>query len=1576
MNHSEGPPFGANAHRRALLVLGMHRSGTSLAAALLCAAGLDGPANGLPADRHNERGYWEPRLVQEVDDQILAHLGLDWHSPLAVPTELLGSMGEFEERVARALQGEFSSSPLFCVKDPRICRLLPVWIPALAAAQVDASYIIIVRNPLEVSESLKQRDGFHWSKSIMLWLRHVVEAEQYTRDKPRAFITYDQLMNDWRATLQRIGERLNISWPRRHSEIDVRFDQIHASGLWHHRSSSASLDLRADISQWIRDVYRVCDAAARDDSTNIGADFDRIRGELLAADKAFEPMLLGVQAELGTQKSTIAAVEQLARQQEAQYATIDARLHQTETEITEATARLAERDAQLASLKADFHAAEREREELRAAYQNEVALLTKRVRQLQGDLYRAEEGQALSAVKAAQRSAELALVAEQHAHTTSRYQAAERQAEVLREQVDKLGGQLSVAARQLRHAQCASSATEMDGDQHTGVADGARIATTAAVPMQSYLALTATADADAAALQARLRQLMERIHAAAARSDNGKPLLAPGGGDTLGTRLQRPEEGAGDLVLPAGGENFLHPDVYAFFDSAEYYRLYQDIEKSGLDALEHWLTYGRVEGRIGPGTRPYVRRSCAPAALLSTPFGVNFIGQMTAATGLGTAARGYLDALHAAGIPTNAASLDIRLYQQSGEAFGALPRTYNRYRVNIVQQNCDMIANMCRVYGHRILDDRYNIFIWAWELPAFRTDWFSQFGAADEIWGLSEFCSGSIASVSPVAVRTMPCVVNPGQPNPLLDRAYFGLPTNAFIFCFMFDVSSVMERKNPLALVAAFRLAFGADIRAHLVLKFHSTDSDTYQMKRLYDVTEAPNIKLFPEMFSDEETLALKNACDCFVSPHRSEGFGLNIAEMMYLGKPVIATRYSGNLDFMSEENSYFIDCSLTEITEPMGPYPKGFVWADPSVEHLAAQMRRVYQNRDEASLKGERAAADIRANQSANAVGQKILARLKELDLAADSQQSPRFTGTWGEARAAAWKSPLARIAGLPWEGRVLNLTRKPTISLVVPVYNTPAPYLRACIESVQRQQYPFWELCLCNDASSAVDTLQVLREFQGTDGRIKVRHLPENRGISAASNAAAEMATGEFLALLDHDDELRPSALLRVAEVINEQPEADYFYTDEDKINEHGEHVDDFCKPDWSPEHLESVMYLLHLQVFRKTLFLEIGGFRDEYAGAQDYDLALRISRRTSKIVHIPEILYHWRMIPGSAAAVIDAKPEALDNAFSALCDHTAARYGTAATVEKGLFTGSFRVRRKLHNEPVTIMIPTDNRSVHVPERGEINLVDHLIGSIRRRSTYANYRILVVDNVNLTPEQHERYEQLGIRIASYDGPRSPFNFSRKANFGFRHVDTELMIMLNDDMEIISREWIESLLELAVRPEIGVVGGRLLYPNGHIQHVGMALGVNGSVAHMYHGFPGDFIGYNGYTHLIRNFSAVTGACMATRSSVIERLGGFDERFAIDFNDVDFCLRALEAGFRNVYTPYCELYHFEGVTAQRASQNVDEAQLFVKRWEKYVAADPYHNPYFAPDRIDYGLKRPLSVLIAEQDQSEGIKLGS
>lgn len=997
------------------------------------------------------------------------------------------------------------------------------------------------------------------------------------------------------------------------------------------------------------------------------------------------------------------------------------------------------------------------------------------------------------------------------------------------------------------------------------------------------------------------------------------------------------------------------PDMSGF-DAEAYFLLYPDVRQAtggNPDAArEHWLNHGRFEGRNGPGVAPYKSWRATPAGVLARPFGINIFGPFAATSGLGTAARNFVRAIAASGIPYALHPFDVSR---------ALPRitTAERarlpaYRVNLFLANADQVARVVALYPPAHFNDYYNIAVWAWELANFRSDWFTAFAPLDEVWVNSAFEQESIAAFAPVPVHKIRIPVAHVPQDAQAARALFGIPADRLVFLVAFDVGSTSARKNPRMVVEAFREAFPADENVFLVIKFHSSALEPGVTRDIARALKgANNVLVIADRLTDHDMLQLQAACDCFVSAHRSEGFGLNLAEFMAAGKPVIATNYSGNLEFFDSSTGYPIEYRLVEVEREAGPYMPFAVWAEPDRDSLIAQLRHVYEHQAEAFKRGRAAAARMKAEFSFAAIGQDIANRIRACGLAVPL---PPFLSWLGQARGLAGPSPLA-AQDMDARRAVAALgTRRPVISLIVPVYNVAPQYLQACIESVRAQSYPFWELCLCDDASTDAATLAVLDHYQGVDPRIRIRRLASNLGISRASNKAAEMASGEFIAMLDNDDLITPDCLLEIARALFTDPALDVIYTDEDKIDEQGRLIDTYFKPDYSPEHLESVMYILHMLVVRKRLFLELGGFRDEYAGAQDYDLMLRLSRKTSRVHHIQKALYHWRAIAGSAAAVVDAKPWALEAGLHALREHAREKHGPGTRVEQGLLPGTFRVRRSITPPPrVSLLILTNNAEIHLPGRGSFCMVDNMVDSILRRTQYPNYEIVVVDNSKLSEAQIARFTSLGVRVENFVFRGERFNYAAKANFAVRVCRTELLVLLNDDMEIIKEDWLEALVEMAADPEIGAVGARLLHADGTVQHAGCVIGVNGGTAHVYHSFPGDFVGYNGFTHLIRNYAAVTGACFATRKSVLGQVGGHDESFAVDFNDTDLCLRILEAGYRIVYTPFCEIFHFEGASAPRNYQNPDERRRFVARWARYMENDPYFNPNFAKNRFDFTL---------------------
>jgi GT2 family glycosyltransferase/glycosyltransferase involved in cell wall biosynthesis len=518
----------------------------------------------------------------------------------------------------------------------------------------------------------------------------------------------------------------------------------------------------------------------------------------------------------------------------------------------------------------------------------------------------------------------------------------------------------------------------------------------------------------------------------------------------------------------------------------------------------------------------------------------------------------------------------------------------------------------------------------------------------------------------------------------------------------------------------------------------------------------------------------------------------------------------------------------------------------------------------------------------------------------------------------------PRSRLRQMRREQRAL--TYLPTISLVMPTFNSRPEWIRDAVRSVRRQIYPHWELCVADDGSTLEGTRRALRRWERRESRLKVVYREQNGGVAVASNDALALATGEFVGLLDHDDELKPHALLEVAKALNEDRSLDFVYSDEDKKDPSGRLVEPFFKPDWSPDLLMSANYVTHLSVYRKDVLAKVGGFRQGYDGSQDYDLTLRVSEVTDRIEHVASPLYTWRQVPGSAAGSIKAKPFAYDAARRALQD-ALTRRGHRGEVGEGHSWGYYRARYAIEGRPRVVLI--------IPTRDRIDLLRRCVESIRARTSYANHQILVVDNESALPETKDYLTGFGGRVIRQAGE---FNLSALFNAAAEIVDADVFVFLHNDVEVMEDGWIEAMLEHAQRENVAAVGARLLFPDGRPQHEGVVVGANQGLAKPVAGH-----GYFGLEECVRNTSAVSAACLMTRSEVFRKLGGFDEDLATAYGDVDYCLRALDKGWRVVYTPWAVLAHEQARSLARAGPwRIDaDARTFRERWPGY--RDPYYN---------------------------------
>jgi GT2 family glycosyltransferase len=531
-----------------------------------------------------------------------------------------------------------------------------------------------------------------------------------------------------------------------------------------------------------------------------------------------------------------------------------------------------------------------------------------------------------------------------------------------------------------------------------------------------------------------------------------------------------------------------------------------------------------------------------------------------------------------------------------------------------------------------------------------------------------------------------------------------------------------------------------------------------------------------------------------------------------------------------------------------------------------------------------------------------------------------------------------------------IKRFENQPLISLILPVFNPKAEHLRSAIQSVRAQLYPHWQLCVVDDASTARHVRPTLNRLAKNDSRIQVHFREENGGIAAASNQALGLTKGEYIALLDHDDALAPAALYFVAHEINQHPEAELIYSDEDKLDVLGRRTNPHFKSDWNAPLFLAQNYFSHLGVFKAALIKRLG-FRKVFEGSQDYDLILRAAEEVEprQIRHIPRVLYHWRMSAESAALNFQAKPKARSAAIRAVQEHLDRR-GISAQVERTAFEDFQRIRYRLPAlKPKVLII--------MPTRDLVERLRPCVESILSNTTYPNFELVIVDNDTRDPAARAYLSRLTstdrVRILRRD---EEFNYGRLNNFAVRESDAEFVALLNNDLSLQTPEWLEEMVGQAMQANVGAVGARLLFPDGRIQHAGVILGAGGGALadHAFKGLAAENHGYFARAMLAQELSAVTAACMLVRRSVYLEVGGFDtEHLKVAFNDVDFCLRLRERGYRIIYTPYAEFLHWESAsrgledTQEKSERFAAEVKYVKERWAGALTADPFYNPNLA-----------------------------
>ncbi len=1216
--HAAGAPaHAAVGAADAVLVLGMHRSGTSALARSLNLAGVELGDDLLPAAADNEQGFWEHRQIQFIHDRIYEALGRDWThvSPLPPAWWDRAEIWPHRQILREELRQDFGQFPLWGVKDPRLCAMLPLWLPLLADLGVTPRCVLIVRNPGEVARSLAARDGMPPSRALLLWVRSVVDAERHSRGLPRAVVSFDQLLTEGPGLVDRVGRELGIAWPAladpaRSAGATAALAESLRPAARHQRVADAAFLADPATPAPVRDLYAAALAAAasgRADDLSAAAD---AAARALDEDPLLSRFVTDLEAE---QRATVIAKNEQA---------LHLHTHLTKSHHAGAAAHVAYVEAKGRADASDARLADLDRQ----AVEREAALATARAE--------AERLRAAAAAHAAE--------------------------------VDRLSAEVEAARIRLRESERAAADAAADAGREAAAATAATARTVAA------------ADRRAAELDRDLAGLRFQVAVAyRARDILGESLR-----NLLRSRLWT-WGAAGRVVARALGRS-----------------------RVGGEKL-----VPAVDGPVrGPGLHQW-HGTAAP----------QFLVPITPMVGWAR-----LRVTLKSSVASRAA-----LYFDTGGGF------HQREHLELAPVAGDTVID-------RMVALRQPTYLLRFDPVQAAGEWSVEsfsFEPMSRVWFNASAVLGNVAKL----------VTGRGTHRP---SPWLGL-----------------------------KLVLGGDFS-----KFHR------------------------QLVSNVESTTAVSEYDLWRKAHA--------------------------------------------ITD--------------------------------------------------------------------EGRQRMRDT-------VATWADP-------------------PLISVVLPVYNVPEVYLRACLDSVLRQTYRHWELCVADDASPKPHVRRVLAEYAARDERVKVVIRPKNGNISAASNSALALATGPYMALLDHDDELAEHALFAVAEQLVADPSLDMVYSDEDKVTPAGKHFDPFFKPDWSPEYFLACMYTCHLGVYRTELVRKLGGWRSAFDSSQDYDLVLRLTATNPKIHHVPDVLYHWRTIPTSTASGAGAKPEASDRARAALQNYLDLT-GRPGSVEDGPSPGFHRVRYQIRGDPlVSIVIPSACRAVEVRGR-QTWFVLEAVSSIRRLSTYKNLEILVLDNHDMADGLARQLEPLDVRRLHYADPGgSRFNLARKLNQGGFAARGEQLILLNDDVEVISPDWVEALLGFSQWPDIGAVGPQLLFPDDVQQHNGVNL-LEGNPGHPFYMFPGDHPGYFNSSVVHRNWSAVTGACLMTRADVYKRVGGFSEHFPLNYNDVDYCLKVRQLGLRVVYTPYAKLYHHESVS----KAGTDEAELaaFKAEWADRVPRDPYYNPNLSMHTCDF-----------------------
>lgn len=1267
------------APSRCLLILGMHRSGTSAITRCLNLLGMDVGSQLLTPDQGNAKGYWEHVEAVRINEALLAAFDMLWWHLDPLPKGWLQSEAAKIARVEieSFVRRDFSGVPLWGLKDPRMCRLAPLWIDVLSSMGITTNAVFVTRPPLEVARSMARGHGLSEPNCVLSWMQHLAEAELSTREMPRSMIRYEQLLSDPLAAVDRVSTDLSLVWPIAPGE------RLHALASFVDQGLRTQREDGADVA--LPSLATCLDAACRDlvSQTKAPRDWSALSA---VCDRALENLgLLAYGAGAAVVRDPVG----------------------------------------------------------RGSSSGEVA-----AERAFAALYYGSPGQDFSETR------------------------------VIKHEISRGRGQIDIPL-------LAGSAGKyrLDPISHAGyciihslvvVDNKERVVWDWRDAPEQVAPLGVEEVASPSQTGARLHRM------------NDDPQI----------HFSWPKG-----LIPDGA--LLRLDI-EWFDTSRLAREFDALREANArqsdehEALEHDLTSQFAAERSRLSAELESERSLLSAEL--------------------EAERSRTSALI-----THLDETRHRLAELAGVAESS------RVALQLLLRR-SLIARFRR----RFLRINFSL------TPVTHLQSVDNTSGRWRVTGNDpSFACGS------------------GQ-----------LPLRAGWY--MLSVS--LQQHSGLPLEARLYPDYG------------------------------------PEVPQDPRGLALP-----FIRPDKSGHRGVVRFSHTLLGLRFDPAESPGEISLHG--------LSVRRISKVHAAWVlfKGVAFARAAPGKRAGWRKIVRRLR----ASGGRGLGHwfYQAYTTPEYETNSYEQWLRKYDAAAPEEIE------WARQQVADWK-------------------HKPVVSVLVPVYNSPRKWLRRCIESVQAQAYPHWELCLANDASTMPHVASILDEYAAADQRIRVVHRPVNGHISATSNSALALASGEFIALLDHDDELHPLALFEVVKSLQTQPSRKLIYTDEDKIDEQGRRFDPYMKPEWNYDLLLSQNCICHLGVYQRQLVLDVGGFREGYEGSQDWDLALRCIEllKPEEIGHVPHVLYHWRAIPGSTAVGVDQKSYARGAGVRAIEEHLQ-RVGVQASVkESDAGHGHLHIRYALPT-------PQPKVSLIIPTRDGLHLLRRCVDSILSLSLYENYEIVIVDNQSCEPETLTYFTEIvadpRVRVLAYD---QPFNYSALNNYAVRRTSGELVALVNNDIEVISPDWLLEMAGHAMRPAIGAVGAMLYYPSNRIQHAGVVLGVGGVAGHAYCDRPRGYDGQMGRARIAQGLSAVTAACLMIRRSVFEEAGGLDESLCVAFNDIDFCLRVRRLGYHNLWTPFAELYHHESATRgyedspEKQARFAGEVERMRALWGDELVTDPAYSP--------------------------------